>query len=189
MLNTDIPNWSKSRPHLAPYHQQIARKIRTLRADIKRDKKIRITKNMLLITSIGSVLCTQLANRTTAEMMGWFSDRDEINDVADKLSLDLFNIQFSETLINTDCKFVVAPASSRDDEFYEEFVRVPDYITGALADYKVDTDEITHDKFAPVIRDLIADNTRNVFVFRLVFDQLVGLSCSRILFSKKPETS
>jgi hypothetical protein len=77
-----------------------------------------------------------------------------------------------------------APAGSQDSEWYRELVKIPDFLTGALADYDLETGDISHDKFGPLIRDLISDNGRNVFVFRLKFNKEYPVECTRLLFHK-----
>ena len=184
IVNEDIPNWDKNRSHLKDYHSQLAKKTNELIRLVENDKKIRILKNLFLITSIGSYICTQFANRTKAEIFGWFSDRDEINDIADNFSIDLFNIQFCEYLINRNCQFVGARASSKDNEFYKEFIKIPDFITGTLADYNFQNGQVSHDKFIPMLRELVADNERNIFVFRIKFKDDTSMECARVTFHK-----
>ena len=185
IVNENIPNWTVETSHLEKYHKEIAKKTKKVIRLIEENKKIKILKNMFLITSIGSYLCTQFANKTNAEIMGWFSDRDEINDVADKYSIDLFNFQFCEYLKNRNCEFVAAPASSQDNEWYQELIKIPDFITGALADYSFETELVSHNKFIPLLRELIADNDRNVFVFKLKFDNVTGMKCARVKYFKE----
>lgn len=185
ILNENIPNWTEKTPHLELYHKEIAKKTKKVIRLIEENKKIKILKNMFLITSIGSYICTQFANKTNAEIFGWFSDRDEINDVADKYSLDLFNFQFSEYLKNRKCEFVAAPASSQDNEWYHELIKIPDFITGTLADYNFETERVSHDKFIPLLRELIADNDRNIFVFKLKFNNVTGMECARVSYFKE----
>ncbi|MEM6718540.1 MAG: hypothetical protein AAF611_04405 [Bacteroidota bacterium] len=185
LLNESFPKWTKSRPHLKDYHRRLTKKTKAVIRLIERDKKIRIIKNLFLITSFGSYIATQFANKTKAEIFGWFSDRDEINDVEKNYSLDLFNIQFSEHLINENCKFVASPASSSDNEWYGEFIKIPDLITGAIADYDFMNDKVSHDKFIPIIRDLISDNKRNIFVFRLFLDNNGQINLGRLTTHKK----
>ncbi len=187
-LNESIPRWTALRPHLADYHADIAGKIKQVINLIENDKKIRILKNLFLTTSIGSVICTQFANRTNAEIVGWFPDRDEIHDVADNFAGNLFSIQFAEHLENPDCKFVIAPSGSKDEEWYGELIKIPDYITGALADYNFKTNEISHDKFEPIIKKLIVDNDKDLFVFRLTFTEDSKIECTRVNFQSKTES-
>ena len=185
LVNDSLPKWAKNRPSLKDYHQKLSKKTKAVIRLINRDKKIRIIKNLFLITSFGSYIATQFANKTNAEIFGWFSDRDEINDVEKNYSIDLFGIQFSEHLINEKCQFVAAPASSSDSEWYGEFTKIPDLINGAIADYDFKNDKVSHDKFIPIIRDLISDNKRNVFVFRLFLDDDGKISLGRLTTHKK----
>ena len=185
MLDNDIHNWTKKRPKLKDYHNEIAKKVKNVIRLTENNKKIRILKNLFLTTSIGSVICTQFANRTKAEVFGWFSDRDEINEVADQFSVTLFSIQFAEHLLKWECKFAAAPARSTDDEWYNELIKIPDFVTGAIADYDFNNNQISHNKFIPLIRELISDNNRNLFILRLKFNDDSSLECARIQFNKE----
>ncbi|MBL0053080.1 MAG: hypothetical protein IPP29_17015 [Bacteroidetes bacterium] len=90
MIGTDIPNWDKARPHLSEYHKKIAKQAQQVLRFLDARKQMKLIKNLFLTTTIGSFLATQIANITNAEKMAWFSDRDEINDIADHFSATIF---------------------------------------------------------------------------------------------------
>lgn len=185
MLLDTIPNWTAENPNLEPYHKEIIKKTKQVIRLVNDNKKIKILKNLFLITSIGSYICTQFANKTNAEIFGWFSDRDEINDVADHYASDLFNIQFNAYLKNRNCQFISSRADSNTDDWYGDFIKIPDFISGTLADFDLETKNVSHKKFLPVLRDLICDNERNVFIFEINFKSDNTLECSRIKYYKE----
>ncbi|MBI1227612.1 MAG: hypothetical protein GC192_20430 [Bacteroidetes bacterium] len=166
------------------YYDNAIVKINKVINCLKENKKIRIIERLLLVTSIGSILSAQVANRTNSKIFSWFSDRDSINDVADNISNELFHLLFSEHLIDNDCVFVAAPSSSKDEEWYGEMVKIPDFITGVLADYNINTKWVSHKKFEYPIKELLADNNRNVFMMKLDFKAGDILNCSRIVLKK-----
>ncbi len=119
----NIPKWEKQNPHMSATHGIYITRLKEMRQLVERDKKIQLLKNMFLITSIGSILSTLICNRTNTEVFGWFSDRDGINDISKNFSINLFNSQFIQYLKNQDCKFLAAPASSADNEWYSEIIK------------------------------------------------------------------
>ena len=57
--------------------------------------------------------------------------------------------------------------STPDDKvkpFFDDFNRIADVVTGALADYNIEENYITADKFDTVLINFLADNKR-VFIF------------------------
>jgi len=185
-IRNDFNRWKTERPEQEEYYNKIDKQLKCVLELIKNKKKLKIISDMLLITFLGAYVSSFLADETKAEIFGWFSDRDAINEICENVSIDIFNYYFA-TQIEHNCQFVAAPAASTDNAFYEELVRIPDYITGALADYNHETDQISKDKFDTVLTEFMAENEFNSFVFKVKFDSSAGTSCSRLLFHKKEE--
>jgi hypothetical protein len=180
-----IPGWDLQNPDQKENNAKIAKKIQSIRRMLEQNKKHRVLKNLFLITTIGGFLATLVANRTDSELIGWFSDRDEILDVEKLFAVDMFSISFIQYLNQPrKCRFVAAPATSTSEEWYGELVKVPDYITGVLADYNLSTQMASHEKFSSMINGVFAGNRRNIFVYRLKFHPGKFMpTCSRLLFN------
>ncbi|MXV14327.1 hypothetical protein [Hufsiella ginkgonis] len=185
-LYNSIPGWNEQDPFQKETNIAIGRKIKKIRNYIEQDKKHRVLRNLILITTIGGFLATLVANRTQCTKMGWFSDRDEINDMEKNFSLDLFNITFIQYLYDKYlCKFLAAPADSKSDEFYADLIKIPDYLTGALADYNQTSQTASHSKFSTLIDDVIANNRRNIFIYNMDFHNGQYFpTCSRLMFNR-----
>ena len=140
---------------------------------------------MLLITFLGACVSSRVLKKLdNVELFGWFSDRDAINEICDNFSIDLFYYYLSGLMEGENFKFVASPAGSKANAFYEELVRIPDYIAGALSDYNMKDNLISKDKFDEILKNYMADNKHNNFVFR-IFIEDDKLSCSRITLHKK----
>lgn len=181
-LTKSIQSWESVKGPLNEWHKGVIDKINEVGRTIKGKRKIRIIKNLFLITALGSCICTQIANRINMEALCWISDRDEIHDVSNYFAVDLFNIELIQHLVNPDIQFSAAKASSRDNEWYDGLIKIPDYITGVLADYSITTGSISHSKFEPIIKQLLIDNRRNTFVFKLDFKNNGQITLSRMGF-------
>jgi len=182
MMLRDIPQWDIARPDLRKYHSEIEKEAMDVIRLLQEGKKITVIKNLLLITLVGSYFACMIANYTNAEKIAWFSDRDAIHEVGDQFSSALFQIYFNQFLINEKTEFYVAPAISTSTEWYKELVKIPDFISGAIADYNMQTDQTTHDKFTPLLREVIAENNKNIFIIKMSGDPF---SMSRIIATLK----
>lgn len=168
-LQEFIPGWTLQNPERKADHDEFAKSVRSTIKLIEENKKISLLRNLFMITSIGSILSSIICNRTNAKIMGWFSDRDSIHDFERAFASHLFHTQFIQHLHNQKCKFLSAPASSTSKEWYGEMIKVPDFITGALADYHLENFTSTHKKFGPLLRDFIAGNDSNLVIFQIDF--------------------
>ena len=139
---------------------------------------------MLLLTALGSFVCGFIADQTKAELFGWFSDRDATNEVLDGASVNLFHIFFNNRISHR-CEFAYSPSKSASEEFYSDFTRIPDYITGTLADYDPIKSSITKEKFNQMLEGFFVENDLNNFVFNLDFRPDGSMSCNRLTFHPK----
>lgn len=176
--------WIKNQPEQVGYYQNMIKKIDQTLLLIKNNKKIKQIVELVLVTYLGAFVSSLIVKKTKPELFGWLSDRDAINEVSKQLSTDLFSIYLFGFSDSQNMKFVSAPATSLDKPFYDELLKIPDYITGTLADYNFDSNEISKDKFDQVLTNYMAENKHNNFVFRINRDDS-QLNCSRITISKK----
>lgn len=176
--------WIKNQPEKTDYYQNVIRKINLTIQQIKQGNKIKQIYAAFLITYLGAFVSGLIVKRTRAEIFGWLSDRDAIHEVSDLLAIDLFEyfmFGFSEI---ENCQFTAAKATSTDKPFYDELLKIPDYVAGTLADYNPNTGTISKPKFDTILTDYIADNKHNNFIFKIESkDDMIN--CSRIAIHKK----
>jgi len=177
--------WSKKQPNQRKYFNKTLKKINCILQLIKNSKKIKQIRYMLLVTFLGAYVSSKVLQQLkNIELFGWFSDRDAINEVCNNFSIELFQYYLHGLVGGKNITFVASPASSKDNAFYEEFVRIPDYIAGTLADYNIQNNTITKNKFNDILTNYMAENQDNNFIFR-IFIQENKLSCSRVTIHKK----
>jgi len=178
--------WIKNQPEKAEYYNSVIKKLNHTLNQIKQGNKIKQIYSALLITFLGAFVSGLIVKKTQAEIFGWFSDRDAINEVSNNISIDLFQFfmfGFSEV---KKCQFVAAKATSLDKPFYDELLKIPDYVAGTLADYNLDDTNISKPKFDTVLTNYMAGNKHNNFVFRI--ESRDGLlNCARMVILKKEE--
>ncbi len=173
--------WIKNEPDKSDHYNDMIRKLEALIRNIKIGKKLKQIYLMFLTTYLGGFISSLIVKRTRADSFVWFSDRDAINDVGDLLSVDMFQhfmVRFGEI---SHCKFGSSYATSRDILFYEEFLRIPDYIAGTIADYNLENNQLSKEKFTFFLKEYMADNNHNNFVFSFRNNDK-EIICERIKF-------
>ena len=69
--------------------------------------------------------------------------------------------------------------------FYDNENRIVDYICGTIADYDLQSNKVSKDKFCTVLEDLLADNP-NVRIYRVISSKN-PLQIGSITIEKKPK--
>lgn len=170
--------WELNRENGSSY-KSIIKKLSVVLKLINQNKKIKQIVDMLVVTFLGAYFSSHIIKSNNVEIFGWFSDRDALNDVCDNLSISLFQYFLYNLAGGDNFRFVAAPAGSRDNAFYEELVRIPDYIAGTIADFNISDNVISKDKFNTVLTNYMAENTHNNFICRIFSDQGI-LSAGRV---------
>jgi len=178
--------WIPNQPEQSETYKLIIKKLNCTINLIKANKKIKQIVEMTLVCFLGAYVSSIILKKTKAEIFGWLSDRDSIHEVCDHLSIDLFHNYLHGLSNQHRFEFIVASATSKDIPFYDELLKIPDYIAGTLADYDYNNNQISKEKFDTVLTNYMAKNTHNNFVF--ILESIEGaLNCSRIKFYKNAE--
>ncbi len=119
--------------------------------------------------------------------ISWISDRDAMIDKYDGFIFDNSFIQFllisSENIINkNDGKIVnievpmlyhVTPDRERKN-YLDEFIRIPDYLTGTLADFCIEDNRFSKDKYNHILLNSLV-NSDNHSIIQII-DENKGVS-------------
>lgn len=159
--------FKENEPENSERYGVIIKKIDNLIKDIKNNKKIKQTINMFLITLYGAYVVSEIIKDIEIEKFGWFSDRDAINDLSDMLSIDFLSFYLNGMTNGKKFDFIASPARCTDNPFYEELVRIPDYISGTLADYNMKENVISKEKFKTVLNKYMSGNDFNNFIYKI----------------------
>ncbi|MCU4158440.1 hypothetical protein J1N10_20880, partial [Carboxylicivirga sp. A043] len=134
-------------------------------------KKIKQLIDIILIPMLGGYVSNVILNRIDKlDIYGWFSDRDSLLDIEGGIALNFFHNALHGLIDNKDFQFATSLADCTFDIFYDQFIKIPDYIAGALADYNLEKNTISKEKFNKVLTDYMGDNNFNNHVFRLFYE-------------------
>ncbi len=163
------------------YYDELIKKLDRLIKDITPKKNIKEHMDILLITLLGTFYTAQILKKCPLlEVIGWFPDRDAINEACDKIAFPLFNVFLYNHMKGKQYQHTMPVQDNTMVPFYENFNRIADVICGAIADYDMKNDAVTKEKFSEVLRGVIADNTFIKIYRLLVADENVDLREIRI---------
>jgi len=155
----------------------------------KMDKKsfnVKLLKQMLIINLLASYIAYIISRETKVTNIAWFSDRDAILDSYQNIVVDLFGMNHHglcerDKIDDSKIGIFVGKPDNKENEnkmWYDELIRLPDFITGTLSDYNFVENLVSKSKFNSMIEGCIADNN-NISILKLFFDSGL-LKCSRI---------
>lgn len=171
------------------------RKIKLLIQAAKANKfNVELLTDLMILISFFCFITLLLARERQVDVMGWFPDRDSMTTWCDGVIWDISN----ETLaglseyfnINLPFDKPIIGIPNPDDKvsamWFDEFVRLPDYIAGILSAWDLENNKLPGDrsKFIQLAEGVLA-KASNIAVIKVRYDDIIA--CSRILFN--PEVS
>ena len=147
--------------------------------------------DMVLTATLASWLSVLLAKHARADLVLWLPDRDKMTSAYGGIIHQMFNVSFSglcERLgINerlTQLAIAHEPVPDAKRAWYDDFVRIPDHIAGAMARWDFVANKITSDppKHVEMVEKVIADHPAlaiipiNFNVFGVAASQVVASS-------------
>ena len=149
-------------------------------------KKVKDQIDVLLITILAAYYTASILKYLPdIQIFGWFPDRDKTNETCEGLAVPIFNALQYEYLGARQYQFCAAKPDSQAVPFYDNENRIADIICGTLADYNLQENLISKDKFDEVLKGLMADNMF-VKVYRL-FVEGESAHLGKILISSKEQ--
>ena len=179
--------WKRNATGMEPidYYDGLIKKLDRLIKEITPKKNIKEHMDILLITLLGAFCTAQILKKCPKlEVIGWFPDRDAINEACDKIAFPLFYVFLYNHIGGTQYQQTMPKPDNTVVPFYDNFNRIADVICGTIADYDMKNNVVSKEKFSEVLRGLIADNMF-IRTYRLsVNDENVNLGTIQI--SMKP---
>jgi hypothetical protein len=153
---------------------------------------LKVIRDIEIVSTLAAYIMFEITKLVSIETIGWFSDRDimlSYKAVKSKSSIifdminNLYYIFCNDEGIDYKDKLVFGVPENTGSVWYDSFNRIPDLISGTLADYDYKNNECSHDKFIPVIERLFTLSNKNIF-FNITFSKK-EYSVSRLAFQNK----
>lgn len=167
--------WSDNQPYKKDYYDKVIKKFRIFKNEVNRKSfNIGLAQEIISLSFFVSYITYLLKKYIDIKGICWFSDRDKMTDAYNKIIYDLYEIQGHTFCVNNNIDYEIingigVPDRGSDKLWFDELVRIADYICGALADYNFENNGVTHKKHLMLHEKLIADN-QNILIFTIKKD-------------------
>lgn len=173
-------------PDQAQYYGEVDKRLAGFEKEMRRrSRNSNLARQILLCAAFASVVCTHLAQKKKPKMVRWISDRDAIADRHDKVVFDLAFLYFHlhRMMSGQDAlepSFLFGLPGWDGINQYAEFIRLPDYLAGTLADIKLPEMTFSHAKFEPVFHNLFV-NGPNAALVEILGREGGGVTARRLV--------
>lgn len=171
-LREVVREWAVAGPPNAAYYDTLGRRLRLLATELAGKKpSLKLLRQIFLVASFAAIVLGMVNDAKSPLAIRWISDRDAMFDRHDGIAFDLAWIFFQ--MIRRSKGGVIdlrrpqfafgTPGMDGVTE-YAEFVRLPDFLAGTLADMKLPQMMFTHRKFPPIFNHLFVDTQNNAVI-------------------------
>ncbi|MEY2563610.1 MAG: hypothetical protein QOH88_1803 [Verrucomicrobiota bacterium] len=127
-----------------------------------------------------------LARECVIQTVGWFSDRDSMTTWCERVVWDfaretLYGVAELRGITLPGGVPVIGVPDAEDTMWFDEFVRLSDYIAGLLAAWNFKTNQLP-DKYVRLAEDVFAESN-NISVLNINLDE-GGFQCARLVGAK-----
>lgn len=193
--NTDLmlDKWIINTPSNADYFREIKKKMSAIKSEMqKKAPNYKIFRDTILLSLLAGYICYLLVKEAKPEIVSWFSDRDKMVDVYGRVAYENFGMNYHglcekngiSSEITKICVGIPA-TNNAGDLWFDEMIRIPDHFAGTLADWDIDNNLNSKDKFVSMIEGAMADNH-----FCVIIESsfgVTGYSSKRIVIESKPK--
>ncbi len=191
-----LREWTAAEPPNAAYYDTLDRRLGLLETELAHKKPpLKLLRQIFLVASFAAVVLGMINSAKSPLAIRWISDRDAMFERHDGVAFDLAWLFFQMErrkrggVIDLRRPQIAFGAPGMDGiTEYAEFVRLPDFLAGTLADLKLPQMMFTHRKFPPVFNRLFL-NSQNGAVIELL-SGADRVTSRRITFGKsKPNAA
>ena len=151
----------------------------------------RLISTMIIATVMAAFCAILLTQERKIEAVGWYPDRDNIKSAYDRIAEWMFTVNFSafrqrHGIDERNTKTLIGhpepDAANPKQSWYDELVRIPDFIAGSLAAWDYRSNLVPgRPKYAEILQGIVADNRYVTNLLLVDTDEGIGigrLSCS-----------
>ncbi|WP_349886248.1 hypothetical protein [Pantoea ananatis] len=139
---------------------------------------LKAIRDIEIVSSLTAYIAFQISQLIKIDTIGWFSDRDamlsyKIAKFSKPMIFDLAFNTYHILMFNVneeyEEEFVFGLPETEGRVWYDSYNRVPDLIAATLADYNYKENISSHDKYLPVIEDILASNDKSI-IYKISFN-------------------
>lgn len=153
----------------------------------RRNCNSNLARQIHLCAAFAAILFLHLDANKDPRAIRWISDRDAMFDKFDRVTFDLAFLYFQLVRMQSGKvsyypEILFGLPGWDDENEYNEFIRIPDYLAGTAADMSLPSMTFTHDKFRPVFENVFV-NAPNAALIE-VLGSKEKITARRIAFSR-----
>lgn len=173
-----LKRWIVNTPNNADHYKCIIKKLNKVDQEVKRKTfNLSLFKDIVTATFLVSYIVYLLYKEANVEIVTWFSDRDKMISAYNGIANDLYEIQthclctekFGEYYKQFKNGYGVE--DKENNLFYDELNRIADYICGGIADYNIEKNQVSANKFCKIAEEILADN-KKMLLLRIKKDDI-----------------
>ncbi len=159
-----LKTWIKNQPEKKNDHEEKIKKFNVLLNETNRKTfNLRLFKEIFLVNFLVSYLTYILIKEMDIDIIGWFSDPDKIvsgyGEIATVLYVVMHHTLCVEYLGVNYKQPITCLAGQTSDIFYDELVRIADYICGFVSEFDLeDANKEYKDKYKKISSNIVANN-------------------------------
>lgn len=153
---------------------------------------VSLYENMYIISFLAAYISRILSTSANASKLCWFGDRDAIMEYGGDITNITYDLNYwgllrqqNFSLEKIETLGIAIQAKNEKDLWYDELVRIPDYITGTLASWNLETNLVDKPKHSKVLEGVFSDNSA-LGIIRLNITKDGTIQASRVNVSKNP---
>jgi hypothetical protein len=176
----------------AGYIEAVLKRSRAFETDFqKKSFNSKLSRQIYLVSAFASLVFEFLSITKKPEYIQWISDRDALAERFDgfvyDLSFFLFLTGYSKQIspnkesltILDKPKFIFTEPEKSGKNFFDELIRIPDYLAGTLADLDIEANTFSKDKYNTVLMESMVNSTNHVVLN--ISGSGSELSCRRLV--------
>lgn len=178
------------------YVNSVLKRVNNFKNDFKKNNfNVKLSRHIYYVATFASLIFYYLTIIKSPSHIQWISDRDALSERYDGFVYDLayfmFLGEYIDKFLKNDStgkiilnkpKFIFPIPEKSGENFYDELVRLPDYLAGTLADLNFENNEFSKDKYYTILYHSLL-NSKNNAVFQLYGDGK-KLSTRRLSFNE-----
>lgn len=192
VLRNVVREWAVAEPPNAAFYDALDRRLRLLATELASKRpSLKLLRQIFLVASFAAIVLGMVNDAKSPLAIRWISDRDAMFDRHDGVVFDLAWLFFQMMRRSKGGvidlrrpQFAFGTPGMDGETEYAEFVRLPDFLAGTLADMKLPQMMFTHRKFPPVFNRLFVDTLNNAIVEIVTASD--RLTTRRIAFGEPP---
>ncbi|QHQ18560.1 hypothetical protein GMW39_23830 [Pectobacterium parmentieri] len=178
MAIRQVNTWIKNQGEKV-YFKQLTKNLQLVLKELdKSGANLKAIRDIEIVSSLTAYIAFQISQEIKIDTIGWFSDRDamlsyKIAKFSKPIIYDLAFNAYHVLMYNVNEKykekFVFGLPEAEGRVWYDSYNRVPDLIAATLADYNYEDNICSHDKYIPVIDEILADSEKNI-IYKISFN-------------------